>query len=179
LKAKDWENGYKFAKVFVQQEKNDDIYLTGLLSIFEMKLGKREDAISRITHLYNKYQPEASACAFYGEILKMNQEYNPACEVFRDLVIRYPSNDNWLEDYASCLYLARQFSGSLKEYEKLSKHDPINGEPKLAIGLCLFELGEKRKGLQIIDEAFKTGKFHNMDSFILQQAKELKNHQSA
>jgi tetratricopeptide (TPR) repeat protein len=179
LKTEDWENGYKFAKDFVEQGKNEGININGLLSIFEMRLGKREDAISRITSLYNKYKPETIACAFFGEILEMNQEYNPACEVYRDLVIRYPSNDNWLEDYASCLYLARQFSDSLKEYEKLSKHDPVNAEPKLAIGLCLFQLGEKSRGLQIIDEAFITGKFHNMDSFIVQQAKDLKNHQSA
>ncbi len=176
LKTEDWEIGYKLAKEFVERGQNKGIYINGLLSIFEMQLGKKEEGISRISRHYNKYQPIASACATYAEILKMNQEYHHACEVFHDLVLRYPSNDDWLEHYASCLYLAGQFRESLQEYEKLSKHDPINGEPKLGIGLCLFELGEKSRGLQIIDESFRTGKFLDLGSIIIQQAKELIKH---
>ena len=60
LKTEDWENGYKLAKEFVERGQNKGIYINGLLSIFEMQLGKKEEGISRISRHYNKYQPIAS-----------------------------------------------------------------------------------------------------------------------
>lgn len=146
---------------FVQLAQGD---FDGLLAASRLAedQGWLEDALSSVEAALAIEPESTNAHQLRGNLLLELENYQIACEVFREIISRDPDSVSAHCRLADALALAKDFEGSALAAKHLIELDSDHTHAYFARGRALIELGRTDEGISVLDHLLATDDYHSL-----------------
>ncbi len=146
---------------FVQHAQGDFDGLIAASRLAENQ-GWLEDAINLVEAALAIDPETITAHQLRGNLLLELENYQAACEAFREVISRDPDSVPAHCRLTDALALAEDFEGSALTAERLIELDPDHTHAYFAKGRALIELGRTDEGIAVLDHLLSTDDCHSL-----------------